>query len=67
MRRETKNARRRKPAPKVIDLMEALRASVDDAKAGRASKSASAGRTAKPRSSKAGQTGKRRTSKRTAA
>jgi len=32
MRGETRNARRRKPEPKVIDLMEALKASVDDAK-----------------------------------
>ena len=32
MRGETRNAKRRKPEPKVIDLMEALRASVDDAK-----------------------------------
>ncbi len=33
MRGETRAARRRKPEPKVIDLMEALRASVDEAKA----------------------------------
>ena len=66
MRGETKNARRRKPAPKVIDLMEALRASVDDAKAGRTSKAASS-RTAKPKAPKAAQTGKRRASKRSAA
>jgi len=33
MRGETRNAKRRKPEPKVIDLMEALKASVDDAKA----------------------------------
>jgi DNA end-binding protein Ku len=32
MRGETRNAKRRKPEPKVIDLMEALKASVDDAK-----------------------------------
>ena len=32
MRGETRNAKRRKPEPKVIDLMEALRASVDAAK-----------------------------------
>ena len=32
MRGETKKAKRRKPEPKVIDLMEALRASVDAAK-----------------------------------
>jgi len=30
---ETRNAKRRKPQPKVIDLMEALKASVDEAKA----------------------------------
>ena len=35
MKGETRNARRRKPAPKVIDLMEALRASVDQAKEGK--------------------------------
>lgn len=32
MRGETRNAKRRKPEPKVIDLMEALRASVDEVK-----------------------------------
>jgi non-homologous end joining protein Ku len=32
MRGEKRNAPRRKPEPKVIDLMDALRASVDDAK-----------------------------------
>jgi DNA end-binding protein Ku len=32
MKGETRNARRRKPEPKVIDLMEALQASVDEAK-----------------------------------
>jgi DNA end-binding protein Ku len=32
MRGETRNAKRRKPEPKVVDLMEALKASVDDAK-----------------------------------
>jgi len=31
-RGETRNAKRRKPAPKVIDLMEALKASVDETK-----------------------------------
>jgi DNA end-binding protein Ku len=31
-RGETRNAKRRKPSPKVIDLMEALKASVDEAK-----------------------------------
>ena len=34
MRGETRNAKRRRPAPKVIDLMEALKASVDAAKGG---------------------------------
>ncbi len=34
MKGETRNAKRRKPEPKMIDLMEALRASVDDAKKG---------------------------------
>lgn len=46
MKGETRNARRRKPEPKVIDLMEALQASVDQAKKGgkTAGKSAAAGR-----------------------
>ncbi len=35
MRGETRNAKRRRPAPKVIDLMEALKASVDAAKGDR--------------------------------
>jgi len=34
MRGETRNAKRRRPAPKVIDLMEALKASVDAVKGG---------------------------------
>ena len=34
MRGETRNTRRRRPEPKVIDLMEALKASVDEAKKG---------------------------------
>ena len=34
MRGEKRNAKRRRPEPKVIDLMEALRASVDEAKKG---------------------------------
>ncbi len=34
MRGETRNAARRKPQPKVVDLMDALRASVDQAKQG---------------------------------
>ena len=38
MRGETRNAKRRKPEPKVIDLMEALRASVDQAKGDRKAK-----------------------------
>ena len=32
MRGETRRAKRRKPEPKVIDLMDALRASVEQAK-----------------------------------
>jgi DNA end-binding protein Ku len=61
MRGETRNAKRRKPQPKVIDLMEALKASVDEAKrdGGKARKGASR---AKPR-----RTGERRVRKRTAA
>jgi DNA end-binding protein Ku len=35
MKGETRNAKRRRPAPKVIDLMEALKASVDEAKGSR--------------------------------
>jgi DNA end-binding protein Ku len=38
MRGETKRAKRRKPEPKVIDLMEALRASVEQAKGDRKEK-----------------------------
>jgi len=38
MRGETRNAKRRRPEPKVIDLMDALRASVDKAKAKGSSK-----------------------------
>jgi DNA end-binding protein Ku len=37
---ETRNARRRKPEPKVIDLMEALQASVEEAKKGGSRKAA---------------------------
>lgn len=37
MRGETRNARRRKPDARVIDLMEALQASVDEAKKRRTS------------------------------
>jgi DNA end-binding protein Ku len=53
MRGETRNAKRRKAEPKVIDLMEALRASVDaartDGKAakGKTAKKAAARKTAK--------------------
>ena len=46
---ETRNAKRRKPEPKVIDLMEALQASVDQAKKGGA-KGASGRKRAKRRS-----------------
>ena len=34
MKGETRTSRRRKPEPKVIDLMDALKASVDAAKSG---------------------------------
>lgn len=54
MKGETRNAKRRKPAPKIIDLMEALQASVEQAK-GRGGRAARA----KPTN--------RRTSKRSAA
>jgi len=56
MRGETRNAKRRRPEPKVIDLMEALRASVDEAK--------SKGTAAKKRRSAGA---RRRTARRTAA
>ena len=61
MRGETRNAKRRKPQPKVIDLMEALKASVDEAKrdGGKAKKR---GSRAKPR-----RTAERKARKRTAA
>lgn len=45
MKGETRNAKRRKPEPKVIDLMEALQASVDQAKKG--GKKASGGKRTK--------------------
>jgi DNA end-binding protein Ku len=54
MRGETRNAKRRRPEPKVIDLMDALRASVADAKKG------AGGRTAKPRSDAAKQPRRKR-------
>jgi DNA end-binding protein Ku len=44
MRGETRNAKRRKPEPKVIDLMEALQASVADAKRGGGRGSSATGR-----------------------
>jgi len=59
MRGETRNAKRRKPEPKVIDLMDALKASVEKSR-GRA-RSAS---TAKPRTRA---TRRKRTTKRAAA
>jgi DNA end-binding protein Ku len=43
MKGETRNARRRKPEPKVIDLMEALQASVEQAKKGSGSRAAKGG------------------------
>lgn len=49
MKGETRNAKRRKPAPKVIDLMEALQASVDQAKMA-GTKGASSRKRAKRRS-----------------
>ena len=52
MRGETRAAKRRKPEPKVIDLMEALKASVDDAKkAGPARKQT---RSSRPKRSRTG-------------
>ena len=57
MRGETRNAKRRKPEAKVIDLMEALRASVDEAKRGGKRGAAGAGRkTRAPKASKKGRT-----------
>ncbi len=57
MKGEKRNAKRRKPSPKVVDLMDALRASVDASKGKRAG-----GTTAKPRA-----TTKKRRAKRAAA
>lgn len=53
MRGETRNAKRRKPAPKVIDLMDALKASVEEAKRGGAKKRATRRRKTSRRSSAA--------------
>ena len=61
MRGETRAAKRRKPEPKVIDLMEALKASVDEAKRDGARTKKSTSR-AKPR-----RTAERKARKRTAA
>ena len=55
LRGEKRNARRRRPEPKVIDLMEALRASVDDAKKG------------SPKARKRSSSPRRKTARRTAA
>jgi DNA end-binding protein Ku len=51
MRGEKRNAKRRKPEPKVIDLMEALKASVDAAKGDRRAKPTARKRAASPRRS----------------
>ena len=59
MKGETRNAKRRKPAPTVIDLMEALQASVEQARG--AAKGRRNGRAADAAE------GKRRTRKRSAA
>ena len=54
MRGETRNSKRRKPEPKVIDLMEALRASVEETKSAGGAKS------------RKGSSGSKRTAKRSA-
>lgn len=53
MRGETRNAKRRKPDPKVIDLMDALKASVEEAKRGGTKRRATRRRKASRRSSAA--------------
>ena len=58
MKGEVRNARRRKPEPKVIDLMAALEASLQEAKQGR-SRDAGNGRTASTRSRSRSAGGKR--------
>lgn len=50
---ETRNAKRRRPEPKVIDLMEALQASVAQAKMGGAKATTTGRRRAKKRSAAA--------------
>jgi Ku protein len=52
MKGERRSAKRRRPEPKVVDLMQALQASLDTAKQGRAERArSSAGRGAKPTAS----------------
>ena len=66
MKGETRNAKRRKPSPKVIDLMEALQASVAEAKGGKTAKGRGTGKRATSKTS--GRQGSRRTAtKRSAA
>jgi DNA end-binding protein Ku len=63
MRGERRSAKRRKPEPKVIDLMDALRASVDEAKGGGERKAAREGtrRTARGRTGTKARSTRRRT------
>ena len=56
LRGEKRNARRRRPEPKVIDLVEALRASVDEAK-----------KESSPKTKKRSSSSRRKTARRTAA
>jgi DNA end-binding protein Ku len=48
MRGETRSAKRRKPEPKVVDLMEALRASVEQSKTGSDSRRSASTKKKKP-------------------
>ena len=63
MKGETRSAKRRKPEPKVIDLMDALRASIDEAKGGKGG--TKAGKGTRAPSKKAG--GRRKATKKRAA
>ena len=66
MKGETRNAKRRKPSPKVIDLMEALQASVAEAKGGKTAKGRGTGKQAASKAS-GRQSGRRTATKRSAA
>ena len=53
---DRRSAKRRKPEPKVVDLMEALQASLSAAKEGRSARGASPGETGSRRRSGSGRT-----------